>query len=339
MPLLSIVPPRMRAHAAALSGIALAAVGGMGGLLLLGGIDRRFGVAVAVGSLSVPGLLAALVLRTARQTINADLDRMIDEIVEDEEIRTLREQGVHLPMLACRHIDFSYGQLQVLFDVNFTVEDGEMVALLGTNGAGKSTLLRVISGLGLPSRGGVHYRGADVTYLDAERRLRLGITQVPGGRAVFGPLSVVENLRVFGFTHGKNARAVDRGIEATFGAFPSLAGRRNQAASTLSGGEQQMLGLGKAFILEPRLLLIDELSLGLAPRIVGELLEMVRRINEAGTAVVLVEQSVNIALSLVRHAYFMEKGEIRFDGPAGELLGRRDLLRSVFLEGATRGLR
>ena len=222
---------------------------------------------------------------------------MIDEVLEDEEIRRITSDGGHLPMLACRHIDFSYGQLQVLFDVDFTVDDGEMVALLGTNGAGKSTLLKVISGIGLPSAGSVRYRGADITYLDAERRLRLGITQIPGGRAVFGPMTVVENLRVFGYTLGRDRKAVDAAIDRCFEAFPRLAERRNQNASTLSGGEQQMLGLGKALILRPALLLIDELSLGLAPVIVGQLLDMVRQINADGTAVVLVEQSVNIALS------------------------------------------
>jgi ABC-type branched-subunit amino acid transport system ATPase component len=242
-------------------------------------------------------------------------------------------------MLHCRNIDFSYGQLQVLFDVSFTVDDGEMVALLGTNGAGKSTLLRVISGLGLPTRGSVRYRGADVTYIDAERRLGLGITQIPGGRAIFRSLSVEENLKLFGYTHGRDKRSIDDGIAATFDAFPRLLERREVPAGTLSGGEQQMLGLGKAFMLRPRLLLIDELSLGLAPKIVGELLDMVRRINAQGSAVVLVEQSVNVALSLVDHAYFMEKGEIRFDGRSDELLARGDLLRSVFLEGAAKGLK
>jgi ABC-type branched-subunit amino acid transport system ATPase component len=336
--MLSIIPPYMRPHASALAGIFFAGVGGIGGLLLLNGVDRRFGIGGAIVSMTVPAVLAALILRTTAGTVNDDLDRMIDEIVEREEIEIVRARGLHLPMLSCRHVDFSYGQLQVLFDVNFTVDDGEMVALLGTNGAGKSTLLRVISGLGLPSRGSVHFTGADITYLDAERRLNLGITQIPGGKATFGPLTVLDNLRVYGHSLGRDTRALDAGIDATFGAFPRLDERRHQLASTLSGGEQQMLALGKAFILKPRLLLIDELSLGLAPKIVSDLLEMVRRINAAGTAVVLVEQSVNIALSLVDHAYFMEKGEIRFDGAAADLLGRTDLLRSVFLEGATKGL-
>lgn len=234
-------------------------------------------------------------------------------------------------------MDFSYGQLQVLFGVDFTVDEGEMVALLGTNGAGKSTLLKVISGLALPSTGTVRYRGQDVTYLDAERRVRLGISQIPGGRAVFGSMNVVDNLRAYGYTLGRNRKAVDGAIDRSFETFPRLHERRNSLASQLSGGEQQMLGLSKALILQPRLLLIDELSLGLAPVVVGQLLELVRRINARGTAVVLVEQSVNVALSVTRHAYFMEKGEVRFDGASEELLERGDLLRAVFLEGATKG--
>jgi ABC-type branched-subunit amino acid transport system ATPase component len=144
-------------------------------------------------------------------------------------------------------------------------------------------------------------------------------------------MTVTENLRGFGFTLGRDTRAVDGAIDRCFEAFPRLAERRNQNAANLSGGEQQMLGLSKALILRPQLLLIDELSLGLAPVVVSQLLDMVRAINAEGTAVVLVEQSVNIALNLVDHAYFMEKGEIRFDGAAKELLSRDDLLRAVFL--------
>jgi ABC-type branched-subunit amino acid transport system ATPase component len=334
----SIIPSKMRPHMSALIGIFLAAVGGMGGLLLLGGLDRRFGPAGAIASLALPGVLAGFVIRSAARTVNQDIDRMLDEVVEEEEIRNLRRRGAHLPMLACRHIDFSYGQLQVLFDVNFTVDEGELVALLGTNGAGKSTLLRVVAGLGLPSRGTVRLRGVDITFVDAERRARLGVTQISGGKAVFRPLTVVENLRAFAYAHGANKRAVEAGLEASFDAFPRLAERRNQIASTMSGGEQQMLGLATAFILKPRLLLIDELSLGLAPVVVADLVQMVRRINAEGTAVVLVEQSVNVALTCAEHAYFMEKGEIRFDGAAAELLVRPDLLRSVFLEGASKHL-
>ena len=334
---MSVMTSHMRPHAAALQYIFLGGVGGLAGALLLGGLDRRFGLTGSLIGLLIPGLVGALVLRTTSNFVDADLDRMIDETIEEAELHRITAEGGHLPMLTCRGIDFSYGQLQVLFDVDFSVDDGEMVALLGVNGAGKSTLLRVISGLGLPTKGTVRFRGQDVTYLDAERRLRFGIAQVPGGRAVFGPLSVAENLRLFGYTMGRDRKALDAAIDECFDAFPRLAERRNQSAATLSGGEQQMLGLSRALILKPRLLAIDELSLGLAPVIVGQLLDMVRRINAGGTAVVLVEQSVNIALSLVDHAYFMEKGQIRFDGRADELLERGDLLRAVFLEGASKG--
>jgi len=330
---LSIIPAHMRPHGAALLGLFLGGVGGTAGAVFLGGIDRRYGAVGSIVALLIPGIIGAFVFRSCGKLIGRDLDRMIDQVIEEEEIRRVTATGGHLPMLACRGIDFAYGQVQVLFDVDFTVDDGEMVALLGVNGAGKSTLLRVVSGLGLPSGGSVRFRGQDITYLDAERRTALGITQIPGGRSVFGSMSVVENLRLFGFTLGRDKAAVDRAIERSFEAFPKLHGRRSQRASTLSGGEQQMLGLSKALMLRPRLLLIDELSLGLAPVIVEQLLEMVRAINADGTAVVLVEQSVNIALSLVDHAYFMEKGEIRFDGTASDLLARDDLLRAVFLEG------
>ncbi len=332
----SVIPSHMRPHAAALSGI-FVGVGGIVGAIFLGGIDTRFGVAAAVGALAVPGIAGALLLGSTSKFVAKDLDRMIDETIEDEEIQRITASKGHLPMLACRNIDYSYGQVQVLFGVNFTVDDGEMVALLGTNGAGKSTLLKAISGIGLPGGGSVRFRGADVTYLDAERRLRLGITQIPGGRAVFGPMSVAENLRLFGYSLGRDRRSLEEAMDRAFAAFPRLAERRNQKAGTLSGGEQQMLGVAKALILRPRLLLVDELSLGLAPVIVAQLLEMVRQINADGTAVVLVEQSVNIALGLVEHAYFMEKGEIRFDGSSRELLGRDDLLRAVFLEGVGKG--
>jgi ABC-type branched-subunit amino acid transport system ATPase component/MFS family permease len=336
--LLSIIPAEMRPHAGALNGIAVAA-GGILGALFFAGIDKRFGIAGTMVAVVVPGVAGALIIGSAGKFIRRDLDRMIDDVLEDEEIKRITASGGHLPMLACRGIDFSYGQLQVLFDVDFTVDDGEMVALLGVNGAGKSTLLKVISGIGLPSAGSVRFRGSEITYLDAEKRLRLGITQIPGGRAVFRSMTVTENLRNFGYSIARDRRRLDAAIDECFDAFPRLAERRNSNAGTLSGGEQQMLGLSKALILQPKLLVIDELSLGLAPVIVGQLLDMVERINASGTAVVLVEQSVNIALNLVEHAYFMEKGEMRFDGPSADLLARDDLLRAVFLHGAAAGER
>jgi ABC-type branched-subunit amino acid transport system ATPase component len=305
---------------------------------LFAGLDRRFGVGAAMASVALPAMWAAVGLWQAARRVHGDLEAMSAEAASAEAAIRKRRAGV-LPMLACQDIDFAYGKLQVLFGVDFTVSDGELVALLGTNGAGKSTLLRVISGLVQPERGAVRYDGVDVTRWPTERRVGAGITQISGGGATFGPLSVVENLRLYGYTNGRSRRTVDGAIDVAFEAFPQLATRRNQRAQTLSGGEQHMLGLTKALILRPRLLLIDELSLGLSPKVVGELLRLVREINARGTAVVVVEQSVNVALSVAGHAYFMERGEIRFDGKAGELLARRDLLRAVFLGDAAAGLK
>src|SRR6185312_2402910 len=230
--LLSIVPAHMRAHAQSLIAIFLA-VGSLVGVLLLGGVQSEYGIGGAMVAIAIPGVLGALIIGSAGRFIEADLNRMIEEVIEDEEIRRIRSAGGHLPMLDVRGVDFSYGSLQVLFDVSFSVEDGEMVALLGVNGAGKSTLLKVISGIGLPSRGSVRYRGQDITFLDAERRVGLGITQVPGGRAVFGTMTVVENLRTFGYTLGRQRATVDDAIDVAMDQFPRLAERRNSLASTL----------------------------------------------------------------------------------------------------------
>jgi ABC-type branched-subunit amino acid transport system ATPase component/predicted MFS family arabinose efflux permease len=335
--MLSVIDPHLRPHAGALSGLLIASAVLVGGVVA-GQLSDRYGITSALVFFALTFLGVGGAMRAASAAMNGDVTSLVVAETEREELVVRVSSGQHFPLLGCRNIDFSYGKLQVLFGVDFTVDDGELVALLGTNGAGKSTLLKVISGLGKPSRGSIHYRGADITYIDPVRRVEHGIAQMPGGRSVFAGLSVAENLRMHGFTLRKSHRELERGIEETFDAFPVLAARRNQAAATLSGGEQQMLALGKAFILRPRLLLIDELSLGLAPLIVGELIAMVRRINAAGTAVVVVEQSVNIALTLVDHAYFMERGQMRFDGVANELIERPDLLRSVFLEGASKGL-
>jgi len=331
--IMSVIPATMRPHAGGLFGI-FTAIGTVAGALLLGSVQSEYGSVGSIVCFVFIGGIGAWTIAGAGRFINDDLDRMIDEVLEDEEIKRIEESGTKLPMLSCRGVDFSYGQLQVLFDVDFTVDEGEMVALLGVNGAGKSTLLKVVSGIGLPSKGSVRFRGQEITYLDAERRVNLGITQIPGGKAVFGPMTVVENLRSYGYTAPGGRRQLEAKIDHCLDVFPRLAERRSSLAAQLSGGEQQMLALSKALILQPKLLVIDELSLGLAPVIVGQLLEMVKDINAAGTAVVLVEQSVNIALNLVDHAYFMEKGQMKFDGAADELLARDDLLRAVFLAGS-----
>jgi ABC-type branched-subunit amino acid transport system ATPase component/MFS family permease len=330
---LALVPAYQRTSlvAAAASFIAL---GSVLGVVLAVCVADRYGAPNALVSLAGVGVIAALVLRWSIAYVEVDRGR------SEKQSLSVRPEGAVRSgaLLECRDIDFSYGSLQVLFGVDAHVDEGEMVGLLGTNGAGKSTLLRVISGLEIPQRGTVTFHGREITYLDAEARVRNGITQVPGGKAVFRSMNVVENLQSYGFTLGRNRRAVDEAIERCFEAFPRLKERRTSAAAMLSGGEQQMVALSKALILQPRVLLIDELSLGLAPVIVTRLLDLVRRINADGTAVVIVEQSVTTALSLVDRAYFMEKGEVRFDGPAADLIDRHDLLRAVFLEGAAKGV-
>ncbi len=313
-------------------------VGAVVGLAFAGGLDSRFGPAWALGLQGVALVGAAVLVVVVGRSVRPDVEATLERLMGAEQLDADRRSGTHVPLLQAEGIDFSYGQVQVLFGVDFTVDDGEMVALLGTNGAGKSTLLRVVSGLGIPSRGTVRLEGQDITFWRPTQRVDAGITQIPGGKAVFAPMSVVENLRVYGYALGRDKASVDAGIDKALAQFPRLDERRNQLAGTLSGGEQQMLALSKALILQPRLLCIDELSLGLAPKIVADLLGMVREINAQGTAVVLVEQSVNVALSLVDHAYYMEKGEVRFDGKAKDLLARPDILRSVYLKGAAAGM-
>ena len=238
------------------------------------------------------------------------------------------------PLLDVRGVDFSYGHVQVLFDVDVSVAPGEVLALLGTNGAGKSTLLRVISGLGKQTAGTVAYRGGSIDGLAAHERMRAGIVQLPGGKAIFPGLTVAENLLVGAHTFKWDRRRIADRCDAVLDLFPVLTERLEQPAGLMSGGEQQMLGLAKALLPEPELLLIDELSLGLAPVVVESLIGVVERLKADGVTMVIVEQSVNIALTLADRAVFMEKGEIRFSGPAAELARRDDLVRAVFLGGA-----
>ncbi|MTA15549.1 MAG: MFS transporter, partial [Actinobacteria bacterium] len=200
--MLGVVPAAFRPHLAALAGMYTAGVGGFAGALLLGTVDRRFGTAGALVAIVIPGIVGAWILRGCARTVNDDLDRMIDEIVDETALDRRRRSGASMPALACRGLDAGYGDVQVLFGVDLRVEDGEMVALLGTNGAGKSTVLRVVSGLQLPWRGSVRLSGRDITWLDPERRLPLGVALVPGGRSTFGPLSVIDNLRAHAYSLG-----------------------------------------------------------------------------------------------------------------------------------------
>jgi branched-chain amino acid transport system ATP-binding protein len=237
--------------------------------------------------------------------------------------------------LQCRGVDVAYDKVQVLFGVDLDVAEGEIIALLGTNGAGKSTLLKAISGLVRPTAGRILFDGKDITKADAVDTSRMGIVQVPGGKAVFPTLTVEEHFKAGTWLYAKeNPADVKARVDEVLARFPRLQERWDQMAGNLSGGEQQQLALGMAFVAKPSLLIIDELSLGLAPTVVEMLLNMVRAIHEQGCTIILVEQSVNVALTVANRAYFMEKGEVRFSGPTEELLERGDILRSVFLEGA-----
>jgi ABC-type branched-subunit amino acid transport system ATPase component len=231
-------------------------------------------------------------------------------------------------------VNFSYGRLQVLFDVTAHIDGGEAVALLGTNGAGKSTLLHVIAGLSAPSSGRVLLDGDDITGRPAEQLVRRGIVLVQGGKGVFRDMTVGENLDVQALTLRGDAPLLQERRDLVLSTFPILRQRLSQRAATLSGGEQQQLALAKAVLLRPAIICIDELSLGLAPVVVQELLSIVRAIHRQGTTVILVEQSLNIAADVCERAIFMEKGAVRFEGRTRDLLERDDIARAVFLGSA-----
>jgi ABC-type branched-subunit amino acid transport system ATPase component len=243
------------------------------------------------------------------------------------------------PIIDVDGVDFSYGRLQVLFDVSMQVADGEALALLGTNGAGKSTLLRLLCGLERPSAGTITYEGRDVTGVPAERLVGQGLALIPGGHAVFADLTVRENLDIQALPIHRQRSTVKARTAQVLDTFPVLAKYQRRQAGSLSGGEQQQLALAKALLLDPKVLCIDELSLGLAPVVVQELLAIVASLKDSGLTLVIVEQSLSVACEICERAVFMEKGEIRFEGAATELLERDDIARAVFLGGHGDGSR
>jgi len=238
------------------------------------------------------------------------------------------------PVLAVRDLDASYGPVQILFGLDLDIHEGEIVALLGTNGAGKSTLFKCITGLLPPTAGSVRFAGQELRGLPTDEIAARGVVMMPGGKSVFPTLTVRDNLRLACWLKRKDPAAVREAEERVLDLFPRLADRIDQMAGNLSGGEQQMLAVSQALIPDPKILLIDELSLGLAPTVVGQLIDVVHRIHATGLTVVVVEQSINVALRLAERAVFMEKGEFRFTGSTAELLDRPDILRSVFIAGA-----
>jgi ABC-type branched-subunit amino acid transport system ATPase component/sugar phosphate permease len=330
-----IIPPRMRALGFATGSIFVL----LGALILpfIGAVSDHFGFRTGLLVFIPLYLVGAFILSSTAPFIGIDAARIRASALAQAEMRRRRLEG-DAQMLIIRGLDAGYDQTQILFGVDFEVSDGEIIALLGTNGAGKSTLLKAISGLVQPMSGVIVFDGEDITASDAIHTAHLGIAQVPGGRGIFPSLTVAENLRAAGWMYRKDKAYVEEATRRVLDIFPILGRRWDTRAGNLSGGEQQMLSLSQAFIAKPRLLMIDELSLGLAPTIVDQLLDVVRAIHEQGTTIILVEQSVNVALRIAERAVFMEKGEIRFFGPTSKLLERPDILRSVFLQGAHSGL-
>lgn len=327
-----VAPPRVRTQAFAIGAIFLAA----GAFLtpIAGNVADHHGLRTGLLAFTPFLVLGGLVMTSARRFVEEDRLRALASLQTAVELHHERVSSTRRALLVCRGLDVWYGSVQVLFGVDFEVEEGEIVALLGTNGAGKSTLLKAVTGVVPPGGGLVFFDGRQVDALKPWETASRGVVMMPGGKSIFPMMSVRDNLQLAGWLCRRSRNGLDRRIAAALDSFPQLAGRGSEMAGNLSGGEQQMLSLAQAFIAQPRLLAIDELSLGLSPKILTELLAMVRRIHDSGVTLILVEQSVNVAMTVAQRAYFMEKGEIRFSGRTVDLLDRPDVLRSVFLEGA-----
>jgi branched-chain amino acid transport system ATP-binding protein len=327
-----VLPPRLRGFGISivLTGVGIVAL--IGGPLA-GRLMTAYGTQRSLLYLFPLTLLPPLISLSAAKFFELDMRAAFASTMAKEDYRRAKAAGT-TKLLVCRDVDINYGSVQVLFNVDFVVEEGEIVALLGTNGAGKSTLLRAISGTQEASNGAILFDGRDITHLPPNDISKLGVITMPGGKGVFPGLSVQENLALALWRCPEEEQ--EARLEQVFGFFPALRPRLAQDAASLSGGEQQMVALGQAFLSRPRLLMIDELSLGLSPAVVGELLDIVQAIHDQGATIILVEQSVNVALTLASRAVFMEKGEVRFEGPTSDLITRPDLLRAVYVRGAGR---
>jgi len=328
----AIVPYRLRGSGTALITLYIFFIGGTGGGLISFMFADSWGPRVTTLVLTIPSaVLGGWIMYRGARHVRHDLSLNVQELFDEQDEQRRTSGDGEVPALQLNNIDFSYGPVQVLFDVAFEVKKGETLALLGTNGAGKSTILRVISGLGIPQRGVVRLGGRTVTYTSPQLRSRLGIQQLPGGKGVFSDMTVRQNLVMGSYIHRHDSVDVERRIASVLELFPDLERRQGQRASSMSGGQQQMLALARVLLHEPEILLIDELSLGLAPTVVQDLLELIERLQERGQTIILVEQSLNVALSIADRAIFLEKGQVRFAGSAQELLERDDLARAVFL--------
>jgi ABC-type branched-subunit amino acid transport system ATPase component/sugar phosphate permease len=328
------VPAKVRTFGFAV--LILFIVPGLLALPVIGALADAHGIRTGLLLAAPVFVIGGWIIASGSGFVADDIAQVWKSTAARSEVALLRKQG-KVKLLLARGIDVHYDNVQVLFDVDMEVDEGEIVALMGTNGAGKSTLLKAMSGLVAPSAGAVVFDGRDMTYTPPNEVASRGVSQVPGGQGVFTQLSVGDNLRLAAWQDRRDKDEVRAATARVLEIFPALAQRLDEPAGNLSGGQQQMLTLGMAFISKPRLLMIDELSLGLAPAIVSQLLEMVKALRDQGVTIILVEQSVNVALTVADRAYFMEKGEIRFEGPTADLLDRSDLLRSVFLNAGHQG--
>ena len=234
-------------------------------------------------------------------------------------------------MLEVRDLEVYYGAIHAVKGISLRVEDGQIVTLIGSNGAGKSTTLHTISGLIKPRSGNILFDGTDITGTPAHKIVASGLVQVPEGRHVFANMSVMENLDMGAYLR-KDKAGIEKDKKKVFELFPRLFERKNQLSGTLSGGEQQMLAMGRALMERPRVLLLDEPSMGLAPLLVKEIFSIIKTINEEGTTVLLVEQNANMALSIADYAYVLETGRITLSGPAADL-SASEAVRKAYLGG------
>ncbi len=234
-------------------------------------------------------------------------------------------------MLEVRDIHVYYGAIHALKGISLSVKQGQIVALIGANGAGKSTTLRTISGLLRPKIGHIDFEGDSILKTNVQDIVRLGVSQVPEGRRIFAPLTVMENLELGAFTR-KDADGIAEDMEKVFERFPRLFERKKQLAGTLSGGEQQMLAMGRALMSRPRLLLLDEPSMGLSPLFVQEIFDIIQNINDQGTTILLVEQNAHMAISIADYAYVLETGRISLEGTGAELAASEEV-RAAYLGG------
>ncbi|MCI9196473.1 MAG: ABC transporter ATP-binding protein [Lachnospiraceae bacterium] len=234
-----------------------------------------------------------------------------------------------MAMLEIKDIEVYYGMIQAIKGISFEVNEGEVIALIGANGAGKTTILHTITGLLSPKKGSVIFEGKDITKIPAHKIVSLGMAHVPEGRRVFAELSVYENLKMGAYTR-KDKGEIAQTLEMVYKRFPRLQERKNQLAGTLSGGEQQMLAMGRALMSHPKIIVMDEPSMGLSPILVNEIFDIIQEVSAGGTTVLLVEQNAKKALSIADRAYVLETGTIVLEGEAGKLMDD-DSIKKAYL--------